>query len=201
MNVIESTAAERSPPLASLVNALERAVSSVPATREHALNQPAAAARVLARKAASRAAAVSGALALPPGFIGMLTVLPDLIAIWRIQAQMVADLAGLYGKDMQLTRTHMVYCLFRHAASQALRDVAVRTGQRLAIRQLSGGALRGLLAGVGLNVTQRLAGTAASRWIPLAGAAAVAAYAYYDTRQVAKTAVGLLETPDMRVLQ
>jgi hypothetical protein len=128
----------------------------------------------------------------------MITVLPDLVAIWRIQAQLVADIAGLYGRDMQLTRTHMVYCLFRHAATQFTRDVVVRTGQRLMVRQLSGGALKSALTSVGISVTQRVAGTTASRWIPVAGAAAVAAYAYYDTVQVAKTAVTLLETPALQ---
>jgi hypothetical protein len=41
-------------------------------------------------------------------------------------------------------------------------------------------------------VSKRLAGTAATRWVPLAGAAAVASYAYWDTLQVAKTARKLL---------
>jgi hypothetical protein len=147
----------------------------------------------LARKAARRAAALSGALALPPGFFGLLTVLPDLVAIWRIQAQLVADIAGLYGKEMQLTRTHMLYCLFRHAASQLTRDFVVRAGERVVIQQLSGGALRSVLTGVGISVTQRVAGTTASRWLPVVGAAAVAGYAYFDTLQVAKTAVRMLE--------
>jgi uncharacterized protein (DUF697 family) len=129
----------------------------------------------------------------------MLTVLPDLVTIWRLQAQMVSDIAGLYGQDMQLTRTHMLYCLFRHAASHLARDAAVRAGERLVIRQLSGGALRSVLTGVGISVTQRVAGTTASRWVPIAGAAAVAGYAYFDTLQVAKTAVRLLEmqAPDV----
>ena len=60
----------------------------------------------------------------------------------------------------------MLYCLFRHAASQVLRDVAVRTGQRVVVRQLSGGALSSMLGSVGVSVTQRMAGTAASRWVP-----------------------------------
>ena len=42
-------------------------------------------------------------------------------------------------------------------------------------------------------MAKRVAGTSASRWIPLAGAAAVGAYAYWDTLQVAKTARRLLE--------
>jgi len=51
------------------------------------------------------------------------------------------------------------------------------------------------LTSIGISVTQRIAGTAASRWLPIVGAAAVAAYAYYDTLQVAKTAIRMLESP------
>jgi hypothetical protein len=183
----------------SLVDAIEKVVADVPSTRQAAVDKPAIVARRLAKKAALRAGALSGALALPPGVLGMLTVLPDLVAIWRIQAQLVADIAGLYGRQMQLTRTHMVYCLFRHAASQLARDVAVRAGERIVLRQLSGGAMRSALTSVGMAVTQRVAGTAASRWLPIVGATAVAAYAYYDTLQVAKTAIKLLETPLLSV--
>lgn len=181
------------PFVGSVVDAIENVVSAVPVSRERAAEAPDAARKALSRRAAARAAAVSGTLALPPGVLGMLTVLPDLVAIWRIQAQLVADIAGLYGKEMQLTRTHMLYCLFRHAASQLARDVAVRASERFVIRQVSGGALRSVLTGVGVAVTERVAGTAASRWVPLVGAAAVAGYAYFDTMQVARTAVRVLE--------
>jgi uncharacterized protein (DUF697 family) len=185
------------PLVGTVADAIENIVSSVPATRETVSSHPGSAARALARKSATRAAALSGALALPPGIFGMLTVLPDLVAIWRIQAQMVADIAGLYGREVELTRAHMVYCLFRHATSQLARDVVVRAGERLVFRQMSGGALRSVLSSVGMSITQRVAGTAASRWLPVIGAVAVAGYAYYDTLQVAKTAIGLLETTGM----
>jgi hypothetical protein len=181
--------------VSGVVDAIENIVARVPASREHATDQPAAAARLLARRAATRAAALSGALALPPGVVGMLTVLPDLVAIWRIQAQMVSDIAGLYGREIELTRTHMLYCLFRHATSQLARDVAVRAGERLVLRQLSGGALRSVLSSVGISVTQRVIGTSASRWVPVLGAAAVAGYAYFDTLQVSKTAIRMMGAP------
>ena len=183
------------PLVGSIVDAIEDLVARVPPSRERTTDAPAAAAKAIARKAAVRAATLSGALALPPGVFGLLTVLPDLIAIWRIQAQMVADLAGLYGKDMQLTRTHMLYCLFRHASSQLARDVVVRAGQRFVVTQLSGGALRSVLTSIGISISQRVAGTTASRWVPVLGAAAVAGYAYFDTLQVAKTAISLLDGP------
>jgi hypothetical protein len=93
----------------------------------------------------------------------------------------------------------MLYCLFRHAASQVLRDVGVRAGQRFVVRELSAGALRAALSSVGVVVTQRVAASAASRWVPLIGAMAVGGYAYWDTMQVARTARRLLETPKQTV--
>ena len=175
---------------------IERVIAEVPPPRSVEVDHPDRAAAQVARAAAQKAAVVSGSLALPPGPLGMLTVLPDIYAIWHIQRQMVADIFGLYGRSAELTKRHMLYCLFRHAASQVLRDVAVRAGQRAVIEQLSSGALRHVLQGVGVAVSKRLAGTAATRWVPLAGAAAVASYAYWDTLQVAKTARKLLATPE-----
>lgn len=170
---------------------IERVITHVPVPRSHEVAEPDRAASALARQAAQRAAVVSGSLALPPGPLGMLTVLPDIYVIWRIQRQMVSDIFGLYGRAAELTRTHMLYCLFRHAASQVLRDVAVRAGQRTVLGRLSSGTV----SRVGAAVASRLTGTAAARWVPLAGAAAVASYAYWDTMQVAKTARRLLESP------
>ncbi|MEP7330340.1 MAG: hypothetical protein ABI777_14110 [Betaproteobacteria bacterium] len=179
-------------PLRDVEGAIERAIAVVPAPHTHAVADPDTAADAIAKRAAKRAALLSGSLALPPGPLGMLTVLPDLYLIWKTQRQMVADIFGLYGRTAELTRVHMLYCLFRHAASQVLRDVVVRTGQRVIVQQVSGGALRAIVNRIGVGVTKRVAGTAATRWVPLIGAAAVGAYAYWDTMQVAGTARKLL---------
>lgn len=178
-----------------IIDALERVLADIPSATTRPSELPDAAAKAIARRAAKRAAMLSGSLALPPGPLGFMTLLPDIYLIWQTQRQMVADIFGVYGRSAELTRTHMLYCLFRHAASQVLRDVAVRGSQRLVIRQLTGGALRQALGGVGASVSRRIAGNAAGRWIPLAGAAAVGAYAYWDTLQVANTAQRLLTSP------
>lgn len=177
---------------------IERVVADVPAPRTQEVEHPDRAASRIARLAAQRAALVSGSLALPPGPFGLLTVLPDLFLIWKTQRQMVADIFAVYGRTAELTRTHMLYCLFRHAASHVLRDVAVRSGQRFIVRQLSSQALASAANRIGVAVSQRVVGTAASRWIPLAGAAAVSAYAYWDTLQVARTAQRLLAGVDRK---
>jgi hypothetical protein len=179
----------------ALTGMFERVIADVPAARSRRLPDPGEEAERIVRRAARQAGALAGSLALPPGPLGMLTVLPDLYLIWQTQRQMVADVFALYGRTAELTRTHMLYCLFRHAATQVLRDVAVRAGERMVVRELSAGALRHALSTVSVVVTQRVAGRAATRWIPLAGAMAVGSYAYWDTLQVAKTARQLLDAP------
>jgi hypothetical protein len=183
-------------PARQVTGVIERVIAEVPAPRTSTVELPDRAAARIARTAAQRAALVSGALALPPGPFGLLTVLPDLYVIWKTQRQMVADIFAVYGRTAELSRTHMLYCLFRHAASHVLRDVAVRSGQRFIVQQLSSRALTKAASKIGVAVSTRVIGTATSRWIPLAGAAAVSAYAYWDTMQVAKTAQRLLADPD-----
>jgi len=186
--------APASVPAREVSGLIERVIADVPMPRVEAVADPARIADEIAREAARNAALVSASLALPPGPLGMLTVLPDLFIIWKIQRQLVADIFALHGRTVELTRTHMLYCLFRHMASQVLRDVVVRAGGRAIVRQLSSQALRSTLGSLGFAVTRRLAGTSASRWVPLAGAAAVGAYAYWDTLQVARTARTVLAT-------
>lgn len=174
-----------------LLAALERALSEIPHTDEPESRTPEERAGGIARNAAVKAAVLSGGLALPPGPFGYVTIIPDLVGIWRIQAQMVADMAGTFGQQAYLGREQMLYCLFRHAAAQAMRDVVVRVGERILIRRPALGVVRRVLDKVGVRMTQRLAGGAIARWLPIVGALGVGAYAYYDTGQVAETAIDL----------
>lgn len=179
----------------SLGDRLTRAVldiaGHIPGTSEHKSRGPEERARAIAAAAANKAALTAGTLALPPGPVGWLTIVPELVAIWTIQRQMVADIAGSYGVSAKLTRSQMLYCLFRHAAAQALRDVAVQVGARLLVQDVPLRALERVAAKVGISVSKRLVGRGIARWLPIVGALGVGAYAYYDTGQVAATAMTL----------
>ncbi|MBP7570565.1 MAG: hypothetical protein KBA95_10950 [Acidobacteria bacterium] len=181
-----------------VVTALERVVSEVPPSNEGTATSPAERSRTLILKASAKAAVVSGSLALPPGPLGLLTVLPDLMAIWHIQRQLVSDIASAHGKSAQLGRREMIYCLFRHAASQAVRDVVVRVGQRYVVRDATLRAIERVLQRVGISVTQRAAGRALSRWLPVVGAVGIGGYAFYDTAQVGKTALAFFQKEIVR---
>jgi uncharacterized protein (DUF697 family) len=165
--------------------------SQIPGSQVHRGAHPEAKARELANQAARKAALTAGSLALPPGPLGWLTVLPELVAIWRIQAQMVSDIAAAYGQHASLGREQMLWCLFRHTAAQAFRDLVVRLGDRLLFRQLSATVAERVARRIGISLSQRAVGAGISRWLPVVGAAGVGAYAWYDTRSVARTAIEL----------
>ena len=193
-------------PLRKLLDVLERFLAELPHTNERESRRSEERAREIARHAAIKAAMVSGGLALPPGPLGYVTIIPDLVGIWKIQGQMVADIAGTFGQTAYLGREQMLYCLFRHAAAQALRDVVVRVGERVLIRRTALRVTDQGLRRIGVRITQRLAGGAIARWLPIVGAVGVGAYAYYDTGQVAETTIDLfrreieMEAPENRVL-
>ena len=142
----------------------------------------------LIRQAAIKASAVSATLSVPAGVTGVLTSIPDIAAIWRIQAQLVSDIAATYGKFAQLSREAMVWCLFRHSAAQLVRDIAVRTGSRIVVQKLSLAALEVLLKKIGLKISTKILGKIALRAIPAIGAIGNGAYSFYDTYEVGKTA-------------
>lgn len=180
------------------------ATGGVPVTEEAgAAQRPYERAKEITQKASAKAAAVSGSMALPVGPLGMLTILPDLLFVWRIQAQMVVDIAAAFGKT-EIGEDDLLACLFKHVAETAnrefskaipiehesppsnsllldmvdklvrldTRDVAIRVGKQ-----------------VGQTVLQHAVKRAASRLVPLAGAAVVATYSALDTREVARSAV------------
>ena len=172
-------------------DAILNLVLHVPASSESAVEPAPGRARAIGRTAARQASLMAGSLALPPGFLGWLTILPELVGVWKLQAQMVADIAAVYGKSASLGREQMIYCLFKHVSAQLFRDVVVRVGERFVIQRASLAFIQSAARTLGVKVTQNIIGKGVSRFVPLIGAVGVGAYAYFDTTQVAKTAIDL----------
>lgn len=185
------TPADAQGPLMQLSQTLLDLVSSIPPARERGQAEPEQRAAEVIRAAKTKAAIASGSLALPPGPLGWVTVLPEIYAVWKIQAQMVSDLAALHGRKSSLSREQMLYCLFRHTGAQLFRDLVMRVGERYLVRRLPVRSLYSVINKIGIRLTQRSIARAVSRFVPVAGAVGIAGYSWYDTRQVARTAMEL----------
>lgn len=175
--------------LDKLFRILFKVIHEIPTSTEKETSEALIRSRKLISEASFKAAAISGALALPSGPLAWLTILPDLAAIWRLQAQMVADIGGAFGKKGKLTEESMIYCLFRHAAAQVVRDLVTRMGERVAVQRGSLRVAEDVLERIGIKLVHRVARGGLWRLLPAVGALAVAAYAYYDTDQVGQTAI------------
>jgi hypothetical protein len=171
-----------------IADAILEFIGDIPESNIRKSKSPASDSRKLTKSASLKSSVTAGALALPPGPLGWLTIIPEMITVWKIQAQLVADIAALHGKTSALTQEQMVYCLFRHTAAQIMRDLVVRVGERTLVRRASLRVMKRILEAVGIRITQRTIGKGIARWLPFVGAAGVAGYAYYDTNQVGKTA-------------
>ena len=151
-------------------DALFELISRIPASSEDLVVDAATRARHLTTTAALKAATISGSLALPPGPLGL-----------------------VHGKTAFLTQEAMAWCLFRHAAAQAVRDVVTRVGERVVVNRISLRAMETVLTKVGVTTTRRVLEKGAARFIPVVGALGVAAYAYYDTGRVGHAAIDLFD--------
>lgn len=169
-------------------------IADIPKSTERSRPDPSAASRSTAHSAAAKAAMAAGTLALPPGPLGWLTILPEMVIVWKIQAQMVSDIAAYHGKKATLTKEQMIYCLFKHTAAQAVRDLVVRVGERTLVQRASLRVQQTIAQKIGVQVSQRAIGKGLSRWLPIVGAVGVGAYAYFDTAQVATTAIALFSS-------
>ena len=193
----KTLATDVEPPEGSVSHLIGQAILSLmgklPSSKERPSKAPANDARQKANAAAAKAALAAGAMALPPGPLGWLTILPEMVGVWKIQKQLVADIAALYGQQATLTPEQVVYCLFQHTAAHGVRDLVVRVGQRTLVRRASPLLIRAITRRVGAKLAQRALGKGVARWMPIVGAVGVGAYAYYDTAQVAATAIDLFE--------
>ena len=178
-----------------IAQAVLDAVAHIPATDERKSRTPAEEARRIATTAAAKAGLAAGTLALPPGIVGMITVIPELLSIWHIQTKMVADIAAVYGQKSRLTREQMLYCLFKATAAQAVGTLVVVVGEGVLIRRPTLRFLQNVAAKIGVRVTQKLVSKSIARWLPLIGPLGVGAYACYETGRVAQTAIELFEKP------
>jgi hypothetical protein len=173
----------------NILSLLEKLVTSVPLSNEAVSHTPEERARDIVRVAGIKAGAVSATLALAPGPMGILTIIPDLKKVWDIQQQMVADIAACYGKTAQLNQQMMVYCLFRHGAAMLARDILIRVGERMILKQGSLRVIQKILQRVTIHLTQKAIGKSVSRWVPIIGPIVTGGYSYLDTRSVGKTAI------------
>lgn len=170
-----------------LLNAIFRTLVEIPDSNEPQATHPDVASDKIIRRSCKKAGLLSAALSLPTGPLGLITLMPDLTGVWRIQSQMVSDIASAYGEQKRLEREQMLFFLFRHSISHLAGEVITKSGERYIVQKLSERAFGRLVDKVTLRIGSGLTLRATKVVFPLVGAAFLGVYSYHDTRQVGTT--------------
>jgi uncharacterized protein (DUF697 family) len=173
----------------NIKNILFEVISNIPESGLEHSSDPHSKSKGVIKQTAMKAAMLSAGFSLPSGPASILTIIPDLLGIWNLQRSMVADIAALHGKKAILTKEQLLYCLFRHSASQVFRDILVKAGTKATIEKAVAHAFDHLLERIGLHIAKKTGSELLCRAIPFIGTAGAACYAYADTEQVGNVAL------------
>lgn len=163
-------------------------ITNIPESLQESVENPEERVKSLIQSASLRAAAVSTTLSIPAGVTGVVAAIPDVISVWKIQAQLVSDIAATYGKIAILNRSSMMFCLFKHSMAHLLKDVVTHSGPRYIVHKLSTTALKKCLEKIGIHFSSKFIRRIAMKAVPAIGAVSNGALSFWDTKQVGKTA-------------
>jgi hypothetical protein len=156
-----------------------------------AVGDPSAIVEVITEDACYKTFAISAGLSIPPGFLGILSILPELFMIYRIQARLVKDIATLYGKEASLSAELLFYCLFKQTGIHILRNFIQETGAKILIRPSTLRMMEKLAEKIGFEVTRSTLKKSIFRFLPFVGAIFSGGLSYYDTKKIGESSSAL----------
>ncbi len=136
---------------------------------------------------ANKNAMISGGAGLIPGPWGMAAAIPEITLIMKNQMSMIYDIAKAHGQT-KVSPEILIAVLFG-AVGQGATSLLVVQGQKVMAKRIGAQALQKIIKALGGNITQKLAKSMAAKWLPVAGAVAMAAWSKYSTHKIATQAV------------
>ena len=137
-------------------------------------------------------AAISGGASLVPGPWGMVAVIPEIAAVIRNQLAMIYDIGLAYGKSKVLNKELLAGVLITAMGASA-GSLLIMQGSKVLVKRVALRAFQQIIAMLAGKITQQALKSAISKWLPGVGAAAMAVWSNYLTRQVGKKAIEIFE--------
>ena len=145
----------------------------------------------LTETAAIKTASISAGLSLPGGFFSLITILPELFIVYRIQGHLIKDIASVYGKEAYVTKELLIYCMFKQTSLHLVERIIEDLGTKIIIRPTTLKVMESLLQKIGIHLSKSFIKSKLLKWLPLLGAVLTGGLTYLDTKYVASTAVGM----------
>lgn len=168
------------------------AVNSIKEDREkHYMNNPAPLqgdSKNIISSYGNKNALISGGAGIIPGPFGMAASIPEILAIMNNQIKMIYDIGKAHGKDKEMNKELIVGILLGSIGSGAIALVTVQGGKVMA-KRVGARALQNIVHILGGRILQKTATSMAAKWVPFAGAAAMATWSKYSTHKIGEKAI------------
>lgn len=132
-------------------------------------------------------AAISGGAALVPGPLGMAAAIPEIVAVMKYQMNMVYDIAKAHGHS-EINKELIIAVLMGGLGNGATGLIVVH-GQKVMAKRVGARAFQQVVKALGGKITQETAKSMAAKWLPVAGAVAMATWSKYITQRIGKQAI------------
>jgi hypothetical protein len=153
-----------------------------------AVGDPGEIIRPLVRKYSLQAAALSSALSVLPGNLGVMSILPEIYFLIRLQSRMVKDIAILLGKESYLSKELLLYCLFKENKINIFNTSIRTTGTRLLIRPISLDNIQTIFYSVIYSKSSKIVPRKNKGLLSLISMLTGGSLSYIDTQMVGTTA-------------
>ena len=145
----------------------------------------------MTREAARRTFAVSMAAGLAPGFFGVMTILPEIVSVTKIQIRLVHKIAGYYHAGASLDRTVLLLIFSEAIGLMVGKSLLRRVGARLVVTTLSTRLARRLAQQIGSRIIAKAVQKGVARWLPVVMAPVLAAFSRSMTLRIGRHAMKL----------
>ncbi len=135
---------------------------------------------------------ISGGIGLIPGPLGMIAAVPEIAMIIRNQFAMIYDIGHAYGKAKVMNKELMAGIFL---ASLGTKGIGVLTmhGSKIFVKRASLRVFQKMVQVLGGKILQRAARAMITKWLPIVGAAAMAVWSRYTTKELGNYAIKILE--------
>lgn len=135
----------------------------------------------------SKNAVISGGAGMIPGPWGMAASIPEILAVIKNQMSMIYDIAKAYGHK-EVEKELIIAVLFG-AVGNAATSLVVIQGQKIMAKRVGAKALQNIIKILGGKISQQMAKSMAAKWLPVAGAIAMASWSKYSTHKIGDKAI------------
>ena len=135
-----------------------------------------------------KAFGISTAAALPPGPFGLATILPELMAVTKLQMNLIYSIAALHGKKGDLNPTLILLIFANEAGVKVGKTVAEKIGAKVIVKALGSRSARAIANKIGIQISARITQKAVGRWVPFVMAPVFGAFSKSMTTRIGEEA-------------